>query len=336
MSCILKSRVVISAIFGSCVAELNSWREYSKYDDLLPAGVKIFSTTTTEWPDLGAWLIIADTTKFNVSSGWDFRTYLSTDSDGLSTVRELASDFGALIATNGGFFGTSNGQGVSYSLAEADGDIWSTNLEQLTRSGVPYYPTRCAFGVDNTGQFEAHWVYTASCEATNTKSLSSCGIWAYDMPSPNTQANPPQPVPNATFPTIASTWDIYSAVGGSPMLVYNSRDVSLASFEAEVTWGAGIPSTVAAPRTAVGLGTPSSLSATYTTPHLLWIVVDGYDDSTGISLPDLSQEFMKLGANRACNLDGGGSTQLVVNGTLINRPDGGTYERPLTTGVMLL
>ena len=115
--------------------------------------------------------------------------------------------------------------------------------------------------------------------------------------------------------------------------MFDGKDVALSSFDAEVMWGSGVPSTVAAPRTAIGVGIPSSLSLT--TEHLLWIAVDGVDDVTGISLPDLAQEFLKLGARKACNLDGGGSTQFVVNDTLINNPDGGTYERALAAAVML-
>lgn len=52
-------------------------------------------------------------------------------------------------------------------------------------------------------------------------------------------------------------------------------------------------------------------------------------------MPDLAQEFVKLGARKACNLDGGGSTQFVVDNTLINNPDGSTYERSLAAAVML-
>ena len=98
-------------------------------------------------------------------------------------------------------------------------------------------------------------------------------------------------------------------------------------------WGSGVPSVVAAARTAIGIGIPSILSMS--SPHLLWIAVDGVGDVTGINLPELADEFVKLGASKACNLDGGGSTEVVIDHALVNLPDGGTYERPLAAGAML-
>ena len=92
---------------------------------------------------------------------------------------------------------------------------------------------------------------------------------------------------------------------------------------------------IAAARTAIGVGTPSTALG-LNTPQLLWIAVDGVDDVTGINLSELADEFVKLGASKACNLDGGGSTQLVINRQLVNMPDGGTYERALAASTMIL
>jgi len=149
----------------------------------------------------------------------------------------------------------------------------------------------------------------------------------------NLQSGDPYPKPTETFPGVASEWVLSSGVGGGPMLVFESENVALTSFDAEVMWGSGVPSTVAAPRTAIGYGVPTSLGLT--SEHLLWIVVDGWDDSTGINLPDLADEFIALGAKKACNLDGGGSTQLTIDGDLVNLPDGSTWQRPLAAAVML-
>lgn len=102
------------------------------------------------------------------------------------------------MATNGGFFGTSAGVGKSYSLAEGDGILYSPNLEELGRSGMSYYATRCAFGASKGNEFDAFWVYKSG----------SNGTYAYSEPSPNSEGSPPQPIPNATFPTDAVEWDL--------------------------------------------------------------------------------------------------------------------------------
>ena len=66
------------------------------------------------------------------------------------------------------------------------------------------------------------------------------------------------------------------------------------------------------PRTAIG-----QISAL----HYLLVVSDGRtDESEGLSLSELA-EFMKgLGVTTAYNLDGGGSSTMVFNGTVINKP----------------
>ena len=68
-----------------------------------------------------------------------------------------------------------------------------------------------------------------------------------------------------------------------------------------------------APRTAIGQIGPL---------HYVVVVVDGRrpEYSNGISLPDLQQIFVDLGAKTAFNLDGGGSTTLYFLGELINTP----------------
>lgn len=304
-------------------SQLAEWKLSSLSKQDLPDGVKIYESYVSDRPTLGAWLIVADINSFSTVGGWDFGTYLSNDNDSLSTVREFCAGFNAVIGTNGGFFGTSNGNGVSYSLAAADSTLYSTNIAALTRNSKTYYPTRCAFGLNNSGSFDAYWVYS---EGSSTL--------AYTKPSPNYESfESPQPKPNSSFPTTSFDWELYFGVGGGPMLVFDSANVAIDSYDAEVMWGSGVPNVVAAARTAIGVGVPTSLSLS--TPHLLWIVVDGVDDVTGISLPNLADEFLKLGSSKACNLDGGGSTQLVVNNKLINLPDGGTYERQLAASVML-
>lgn len=55
--------------------------------------------------------------------------------------------------------------------------------------------------------------------------------------------------------------------------------------------------------------------------ELICAVCDGRDaDDAGMSLTDLAATMIDLGAERAINLDGGGSASLVVDGELVNVP----------------
>lgn len=62
--------------------------------------------------------------------------------------------------------------------------------------------------------------------------------------------------------------------------------------------------------------------------HYLVIVSDGRtDQSEGLSLLELAQEFQERGCTVAYNLDGGGSSTMVFNGEVVNNPtDGRSIE----------
>ena len=65
------------------------------------------------------------------------------------------------------------------------------------------------------------------------------------------------------------------------------------------------------PRAALGVGDG----------RVLAVACDGRaDDEAGLTLSELAQVLVKLGARSAINLDGGGSASLVCDGQLWNRP----------------
>jgi len=69
------------------------------------------------------------------------------------------------------------------------------------------------------------------------------------------------------------------------------------------------------PRTAIGIKS----DGTY-----IFVVSDGRtDESEGLSLLELAEFMKKLGAETAYNLDGGGSSTMVFNGSVVNTPTGG-------------
>jgi hypothetical protein len=74
------------------------------------------------------------------------------------------------------------------------------------------------------------------------------------------------------------------------------------------------------PRTAVGV---------IDADHLVFVVVDGRSPgySEGVSLPELAQIMVDLGATTAYNLDGGGSSTMYFDGQVVNDPLGKGDER---------
>ena len=72
--------------------------------------------------------------------------------------------------------------------------------------------------------------------------------------------------------------------------------------------------------------------------HLLLVTADGRAPgySVGLSFPEEAAVMNSLGARDALNLDGGGSTTMVADGTLLTRPSDSAGERPIGDAILLL
>jgi hypothetical protein len=72
--------------------------------------------------------------------------------------------------------------------------------------------------------------------------------------------------------------------------------------------------------------------------RMLVATVDGRQPgvSAGMSLPELADLLLEFGVSEAINLDGGGSTTMVVNGKLVNQPSDQTGERPVSDAILML
>jgi hypothetical protein len=114
--------------------------------------------------------------------------------------------------------------------------------------------------------------------------------------------------------------------GGVPCVDGDPEGFSHASeqFDSDITVGRY-------PRAALGIGRRG---------RLLAVAADGRaPDDAGLTLGELAEAMIALGATRATNLDGGGSTSLVCGGELRNAPregDGAPIPggRPVTTALV--
>jgi exopolysaccharide biosynthesis protein len=73
------------------------------------------------------------------------------------------------------------------------------------------------------------------------------------------------------------------------------------------------------------------------TGKILLVVVDGRQPrwSLGPTSSEFAQIMADLGAVTALNLDGGGSSEMVVEGEVVNRPSDG-HERAITNAILVL
>lgn len=77
---------------------------------------------------------------------------------------------------------------------------------------------------------------------------------------------------------------------------------------------------------------PRTVIANYKDDQLLIIVTEGYDEKgkSGATLQELQNKLYNLGVKDAYNLDGGGSSSLILNGRVVNKPSDGRL-RPVPT-----
>jgi hypothetical protein len=121
-----------------------------------------------------------------------------------------------------------------------------------------------------------------------------------------------------------SGFALTEVVGAFPMMVLGGENV--------VARQTGVPASfgpVRHPRSAVGWSGDGQ--------RLYWVVVDGRQVpySAGMTLDELAVLFLRIGASHAINLDGGGSSALVVQGRVVNRPSDAQGERAVGNALAL-
>lgn len=126
---------------------------------------------------------------------------------------------------------------------------------------------------------------------------------------------PPQKEVAVQFFSEPDWSEVRHAMGGGPYLL-KEKEVFVDTKAEQFTF---LQPNVRAPRSAVGI-TGSG--------QLLMVTVDGRQaDSVGLTLYELALLMKELGAVEAMNLDGGGSTQMVVNQQLVNTPSTNSETR---------
>ncbi|TZF81829.1 phosphodiester glycosidase family protein [Pedobacter sp. BS3] len=272
-----------------------------------PNGIQVYQANTLySSKSLVAYAIVFDPLRV------EFKPVVAQENKKPSTF--YSAEPGAFACINAGFFGTN----ASYSLVLYNNVVGSVNIKSLTRTyngaNATYYPTRGALGITTDGVPDISWIYhVGSGNGT---------IYAYPAPSPNDVTKAPQAVPTATFPSGGKIWDAVNAVGGSPVLIKNGT-VTITDTEELIV----IDNTSSRARSAIG----------YTANgKMLIVAVEGNNPAggTGLNLSELAQLMKDMGCVGALNLDGGGSTDLIINGKQTVRPSDGS-ERAVMSAVIL-
>ncbi len=222
-----------------------------------------------------------------------------------------------VVVLNGGYFWS----GTSLGLMIRGGQIISHAQPVVYREynavQTAYYPTQGAFGSETDGTFTARWVY----ESSHT-------LYAYPAPAPNRAGEAPCPVPSATWPEGGMVWQPKEAIGAGPLLLTKGDYKNL--WEHELFDAAsGVGPTVNHPRSAI---------AYHPNGYLVFFVCEGRNKRPGVpglTLENVAMLLLDLGCTEAINLDGGGSSCMLINGRETIIPSDSNGQRRVTNAVAL-
>jgi exopolysaccharide biosynthesis protein len=172
-----------------------------------------------------------------------------------------------------------------------------------------YYPTRGAIGIDRRREADVAWTFTDTSRR-----------WPYAFEEMPVVAKGKDSVPliydlhNIEW----KWWKMRTAVGGGPVLIYDGK-IRITNKEEQLFPD---PKNDYHPRTAMG----------YTRDgQLIVLAIQGRTPgvAAGATLEQEARILLSLGCYEALNLDGGGSSCLLVNGKETIRPSDKDGERPV-------
>jgi hypothetical protein len=200
------------------------------------------------------------------------------------------------IITNAGFFGGN----TSYGLIVDNSQIKFPNIASVSRelngTSTAYTITRSALGIMSDGSVEVAWVYNSAGKT-----------YAFDVPVRNAIGFNPLPSPmHSAYDAIRREWNPVIAIGGAPILVKNNKIVCTQTAEFCDQFEGNRS------RTAIGVTEDNKI--------ILLVLDETPSPVKGFTMVDLAMIMKTIGCKDAINLDGGGSTTMVVNGSIVNTP----------------
>jgi hypothetical protein len=216
-----------------------------------------------------------------------------------------------LVIVNCTFFSAETNQNLSLMMKK--GKLISYNVVSLKGVGadsqVYYYPTRSALGIDRKRRADVAWVFNDSLHRRP---------YAFEEAPVIAKGEDQYPTINNLKNIEWKWWEMRTAVGGGPTLVHEGM-VMITNKEEQMFPGEENEKTA---RTAMG----------YTFDNrLIILVIQGNSPgiAEGASLKEMAKILKDLGCQEALNLNGGGSSCMLVNGKETIRPSDKEGQRPI-------
>ena len=235
-----------------------------------------------------------------------------------------------LLVVNGTFFSFSSNQNLNVLIK--DGELLGYNIHTYAGRGKDTFtykhPLGSAFGITKKRKADVAWMFTDSSlkysyalqHALPAKkdSIKKFNFLQINKSVENYNAK------NTTRVLPLKKWKVKTAIGGGPVLLQNG-EVSISNNE-ELKF-AGKELNDKHPRTCMGYTKDGKL--------IIMVIKGRHLNAAGASLLQEALLLKDLGCEEALNLDGGGSSCMIVNGKETIKPSDKEGERPVP-GVFII
>lgn len=330
---------IITAPF--CLAQVK-WQNVDSLYGSLPSSVHVFTTTDLiDGKPTIAYYVIADLKdrKLNFTTDTTYQRRFTPK-------QFYEKNQQPLLVVNGTFFDFATNRNLNAVIKDGKLVSYNVHTSALKGDSLKYLHTfRSAIGIKRNRKADVTWLYTDSSEQYPYRSL-----W----PGPFIDAIKkltPDYIKSLSYRVrifkpvcqigdsaaiakrnkkgiqraIFKKWKAHTAIGGGPVLIQNSA-IAIANNEENMFVGKAIDDKH--PRTAMG----------YTADgKLIILVVQGRMPGVaeGASLTQLAKLLLDLGCVEALNLDGGGSSCMLVNGKETIKPSDKEGQRAVP-GVFII
>ena len=267
----------------------------------LPNNILLYRGYDQQIP-VRAWAVVVPKKKEN-----KVKVLVSNDLDGLDTPGEFALASNALVVINGGYFSRGQQPIHHVGLLKSDNILHEPASRTVIRDNIRYNVARGALGIFNDGDIDIGWA------STNGDSIL---IW-------NKPINNRPGKPGISDYGNAKLWDVIDAMHAGPILMSDGK-INITS-EEEVFFNTPVDGVQ--PRSAIGYRANGD------------IVIMGVDgrqvDSRGVYLEELAILMLQFNCHEALNLDGGGSSALIIEEKLVNSPIGLNTQREVMSSIAI-
>lgn len=282
-----------------------TWQNVDTLYRPLPPSVHVYFTNDkTDTAAFRAYYVIADIKDKNL----DFTTD-TTYKRRLTPSQFYEKNNHPLVVVNGTFFSFETNQNLNVVIKDGKLVSYTAPIKGRGKDSLNYsYAFKGAIGITKKSNADVAWVYTDS----NYKYASALHYPTLPVKSKYLVKDSIRlstryyniDFSDKQMPVIFSKkWKMKTAIGGGPVLLHNSK-IIITNDEERMFAGKAIDDKH--PRTAMGYTKDSKL---------IILVIEGRNpNASGATLTQAAQILKDLGCIEALNLDGGGSSCMLVNG----------------------